>query len=272
VEQEFQQIAEGCSGAWLPTQDDPPPGYVNASYSITTASGKLLQAGSTSFLNSDGQVKTALTFEGIALTQQNFDSGEAILVKVELPQQCSSCAEGADPNFLEGTFSPRFVNPWLTILPPLVTLIMAVLTQNVVIALAAGIWVGAILMNNFNPFVGFLRVFDTYIVNSIADPSHASVIVFSQYLGGLVALIQFSGGAQGMAMAIGSMAKNSYSASIIAWGMGLIIFFDDYSNCLIVGNSFRPVSDHMRISREKLAFLVDCTAAPIATTSSGFTL
>jgi len=111
---------------------------------------------------------------------------------------------------------------------------------------------------------GFLRLIDTYIINAIADPSHIQVIVFTLLFGGVIGLISKSGGTRGIANLVTGFAKTRRSSLIATWFSGILIFFDDYANSLVVGNLMRPVTDKMRISREKLSFFVDATAAPVA--------
>jgi Na+/H+ antiporter NhaC len=115
-----------------------------------------------------------------------------------------------------------------------------------------------------NPAAGFLRMLDTNILDALVEPDHMSIIVFSMLLGGMVGVISKGGGTVGVVRALERFATTPRRAQVVTWFMGILIFFDDYSNTLIVGNTMRPVTDRHRISREKLAFLVDATAAPVA--------
>lgn len=158
----------------------------------------------------------------------------------------------------------RVVPAGLSILPPLATLIVAIATRHVIFALYIGVWIGCLLLYDYNPITAFARSLDTKIPGAIADTGHAVVLLFSWMLVGMVAVIGKSGGAQGLANRVIRRAKTSSAGQFSAWAMGLLVFFDDYANVLIVGNSIRPVTDRLRVSREKLAFIVDCTSAPIA--------
>ena len=158
----------------------------------------------------------------------------------------------------------RALSGFLTVLPPLLAILLAVVFRQVIVALLAGIWLGAFLVSGFAPLPAILRVLDYYILTALTDSGHASIIVFSMLLGGMVALMSRSGGTLGIVNAIRGWASGRRSTQTVTWFMGLFIFFDDYANTLIVGNTMRPVSDRLKISREKLAYLVDCTAAPIA--------
>lgn len=114
---------------------------------------------------------------------------------------------------------------------------------------------------------GFLRALDTYIVGALADEDHIFIVLFSWGLAGLMGLVQHAGGAQGLADATLKFAKTRRLTMLVCFLCGIAIFFDDYANTLIVGSTFRPIMDTLLISREKLSFLVDATAAPIASIS-----
>ncbi len=152
----------------------------------------------------------------------------------------------------------------LSILPPLIAIILALIFRQVVVSLMLGIFLGTIFIYDYNPLTGFLRLIDTYIINSISDSSHIQVIVFTLLFGGVIGLISKSGGTRGIANLVTGFAKTRRSSLIATWFSGILIFFDDYANSLVVGNLMRPVTDKMRISREKLSFFVDATAAPVA--------
>ena len=153
---------------------------------------------------------------------------------------------------------------WTSILPPLLAIVLALLFRHVLVALALGVWLGAFLISGLSPVASFARLLDTHIVNAIADRGHASILVFSLLLGGMLGLMTQSGGAKGLASWASTDATSRRRGQLTTWFLGLLIFFDDYANSLLVGSSMRPVTDRLRISREKLAFLVDATAAPVA--------
>lgn len=156
-----------------------------------------------------------------------------------------------------------------TLLPPLISIILAFITKNVVISLFLGVFSGAFLLslNNHGIFAsifhGFLYVVSE-ILNSLADKWNAGIILQCLAIGGLIALITKMGGAKAVAESLSKKAKTPVSTQIITWLLGIFVFFDDYANSLIVGPIMRPVSDKMKISREKLSFIIDATAAPIA--------
>lgn len=131
-------------------------------------------------------------------------------------------------------------------------------------ALFCGIWLGVTFIFDYNPLLGFLHTLDKYIIEALATSEHVFILVFSLALGGMVGVITRSGGTQGIVEKLSRYAKNSRGGQLATWAMGVLIFFDDYANTLIVGNTMRPLSDKLRISREKLSYLVDSTAAPVA--------
>lgn len=153
---------------------------------------------------------------------------------------------------------------WVSVLPPLLAILLALLFRHVLLALVLGVWLGAFLISGLSPLVSFARLLDTYIVNAIADRAHASILVFSLLLGGMLGVMTQSGGAKGLASLVGTDATNRRRGQLTTWVLGLLVFFDDYANSLLLGSAMRPVTDRLRISREKLAFLVDATAAPVA--------
>jgi len=120
------------------------------------------------------------------------------------------------------------------------------------------------MLNNYNPFISFLRTLDTYILGSLADSWNAGIIIFTLSIGGMVGIIGKMGGTKAIAEALSKRAKDARSAQLATTLMGILVFFDDYANTLIVGPTMRPRSDKMKVSREKLAYIVDSTAAPVA--------
>lgn len=158
----------------------------------------------------------------------------------------------------------RCIPGWLSILPPVVAIILALITREVISSLFLGTVIGATFVFSYNPFIGFLRTLDKYLLGSVADTAHSAIIIFSLCLGGMIGVVNRTGGMQGIVELISRMVRGPRSAQLATWCMGVLIFFDDYANTLIVGNSMRPVTDKNRISREKLSYIVDSTSAPVA--------
>ncbi|MCW8848716.1 MAG: Na+/H+ antiporter NhaC family protein [Melioribacteraceae bacterium] len=153
---------------------------------------------------------------------------------------------------------------WFSIVPPLLAILLALFLRQVIVALFAGIYVGLLFIYGFNPVTALLRLIDTNLFNALIDPDHISIILFTLLIGGVVGIISKNGGTIGLANQITKLAKTPRSGMLASWFMGLVIFFDDYANSLIIGNMMRPITDKLKISREKLAYIVDSTAAPIA--------
>ncbi|MDM8128037.1 Na+/H+ antiporter NhaC family protein [Paraclostridium benzoelyticum] len=158
---------------------------------------------------------------------------------------------------------------FLTLIPPIVSILLAFITKNVVISLFIGILSGSFLLslNSTNFILALPQSFIDFIyraLNSLADPWNAGIILQVLAIGGVIHLVAKMGGAKAIAISLADKAKSSKGTQIITWFLGLLVFFDDYANSLIVGPIMRPVSDKMNISRERLAFIIDATAAPIA--------
>jgi Na+/H+ antiporter NhaC len=160
----------------------------------------------------------------------------------------------------------RVLPGWVSLTPPLIAIVIALILRNVIPALLIGVWLGATLVRDVSlvgVLGGLLAAFEVYVVRALADVEHAQIILFSLMIGGMVGIITRNGGMASIVNKIVSRAKSAVSGQVAVWGMGLMIFFDDYSNTLVVGNTARPITDHLKISREKLAYIVDSTAAPV---------
>ncbi|MGD8602726.1 MAG: Na+/H+ antiporter NhaC family protein, partial [Gemmatimonadota bacterium] len=161
---------------------------------------------------------------------------------------------------------PTLTPGWFSLVPPLVAILLALIFREVVSALFVGVWVGALAIAGFNPIVGTWRLIDQLVIPEIANTAdgHTHIIVFSLLLGGMVGVMSRCGGTMGIVEAVRPFARTARRGQLATWLAGMGVFFDDYANTLIVGNTMRPITDALRISREKLAYLVDCTAAPLA--------
>ena len=163
------------------------------------------------------------------------------------------------------TVRPHYAPAWYSIVPPLVAILLALVFREVLAALFAGVWLGALAVAGFNPLTATWRTVDTFVVSALADDSgQTQIVVFSLLLGGMVGIIARNGGTLGIVEAVSPVATSPRRGKLATWLAGLTIFFDDYANTLIVGTTMRPITDRLRISREKLAYLVDSTAAPVA--------
>jgi len=152
---------------------------------------------------------------------------------------------------------------FLSLLPPLVAITLCFITKRVLASLFIGVWVGATILIGWNPIGGVTKTLG-YIVENAADSWNATILLFDFVVGGLIGLIYLSGGAQAFVKSVTKKVKTARDGQFAAWLFGLVIFFDDYSNTAVVGNAFRAVSDKLRMSREKFSYIVDSTAAPVA--------
>jgi len=172
-----------------------------------------------------------------------------------------------DLNVEEGVYSTssefQVYASIVAIFPLIFVIVCAVTTQMVELSLAFGILVGAGIFTG-SLRQGFIRTLETYLVNSVGDGGHAYVYLFTFFIAGLIAIMEKSGGIAGFARTMSSIVRTSLTGQLSCFLSGAIIFFDDYANCLAVGQIMRPTLDSVMVSREKLAFIVDASAAPIA--------
>ena len=157
----------------------------------------------------------------------------------------------------------------LTLVPPLVAIGLAFITKETILSLFVGVFVGEFMLcvNDLNIISTIVNAFlqlGSQIIACMADPWNAGIILQCLLIGGVIQLITKMGGAKALADAFAKRADTPRKAQLFTWLLGLCVFFDDYANSLIVGPIMRPVMDKLKVSREKLAFVVDATAAPVA--------
>ena len=168
--------------------------------------------------------------------------------------------------------STRSIPGWLSILPPLLAIAIALITRQVVPALFLGIYIGAAMTYGITLgalWYGLIDTLNVYVIEALSPPDgstgHASIIVFTLMIGGMVGIISRNGGMRGIVGRIIGFASTPQRGQTAAGILGVAIFFDDYANTLVVGNTMRSITDRLKVSREKLAYIVDSTAAPVAT-------
>lgn len=174
-------------------------------------------------------------------------------------QELCARADGA-----EVRASLRIIHGFWTLLPPLLAIALALVFRQVLAALWVAIWLGAFIIYDWRPVTAVLRSIDHYLQNALAEPEDAAMLLFIIFMGGMIGMLSKSGGLQGVVELLARRATSARRGQLATWAMGWFIFFDDYANCILVGNTMRPITDRLRISREKLAYLVDTTAAPVA--------
>ena len=164
------------------------------------------------------------------------------------------------------SIDPMILPGWISLLPAAVAIALALIFKEVIVSLFFGVWFGALIVAGLNPIAATLRSVDTFIMPALAgeDLGHASILVFSALLLGMVGVMGRNGGTRGIVDALRPFATTPRRAQFATYFGGLAIFFDDYSNILIIGNTMRPITDKMKVSREKLSYIVDSTAAPVS--------
>ena len=150
----------------------------------------------------------------------------------------------------------------LSLLPPIVAIVLALLTKEVYSSLFVGILSGALIYSNGNVWNMVLTTFDT-MISKICDSWNVGILIFLVMLGMMVSLVNKAGGSAAYGRWAGKHIKTKAGALVSTSVLGMLIFIDDYFNCLTVGSVMRPVTDQFKISREKLAYIIDSTAAPV---------
>jgi Na+/H+ antiporter NhaC len=252
----------GVPGAWAQEDgavDVPDPVLTGIAFSVTVPGDSSLAEAGTPRVRTGDQTH-ALSYD--AANEQWTAEG------VTVPSSGGATVQVVAGGQTLRSADTRAIPGWLSILPPLLAIGMALLYRRVVPALFFGVWIGAVLAIGFTPWAAFKGLLDTlqvYVLGALADGSHAAIILFSLMIGGMVGIISKNGGTLGIVERLTGWASDSGRGQIVTGVLGISIFFDDYANSLIVGNTMRPVTDRLRISREKLAYIVDSTAAPIST-------
>ncbi|NLO82518.1 MAG: Na+/H+ antiporter NhaC family protein [Clostridiales bacterium] len=150
-----------------------------------------------------------------------------------------------------------------SLVPPVIAIVLALITKEVYSSLFIGIVSGALLYANFNPLNAFDVMFSEGFIPALADSWNVGILIFLVVLGTIVCLMNRAGGSAAYGEWAAKKIRSRKGAMLATFGLGVLIFVDDYFNCLTVGNVMRPITDKHRVSRAKLAYLVDATAAPI---------
>ncbi len=153
---------------------------------------------------------------------------------------------------------------FLSLMPPLVAIVLAIATRRVVISLVSGIFVGALVTTQWHPLQAIHDTWEVHLWRTLIDSGRLRVFSFTLLMGSLIGVITRCGGMQGLIDVVSPLARTRRRGQLITWMLGLIIFFDDYANTILLGGTLRPICDRLKISREKLAYMVDSTAAPVA--------
>ncbi len=218
-----------------------------------------------------GQAQKVNLSNGNAVVQGDIDrKGKLIWIRTDESNTSKMQKLYHVSKLKNGNIRVKHIPLWLSLVPPLVAIILALFLKEVIVSLFVGIWSGAFIIGGmrFSSLYHWMQslfdVVQNFMIGALNDSAHLSVLLFSLLIGGMVSIISKNGGMAGVVRALSKYAKTPKSAQFITWLLGVAIFFDDYANTLIVGNTMRSVTDSFKISREKLAYIVDSTAAPVA--------
>lgn len=152
----------------------------------------------------------------------------------------------------------------LCLTPPLLAIALAIITRRIVLSLILGIFAGAMVMAHGNPLVAVARTWETHLWAVLVDPGKLRMFSFTLLMGAMIGVITRSGGMQGLVKLVSPYANTRRRGQLATWLLGILVFFDDYANTMLLGSTLQPIYQRLRISREKLAYVVDSTAAPVA--------
>ncbi|MBO5495059.1 MAG: hypothetical protein J5964_04995, partial [Eubacterium sp.] len=155
-----------------------------------------------------------------------------------------------------------YASVW-SLLPPVIAIVLALITKEVYSSLFIGILAGGVIYSSFNFETTIVHVFKDGFIDTVADSYNIGIIIFLVLLGALVAMMNKTGGSAAFGRWTAKHIKTRTGAQLATIALGVLIFVDDYFNCLTVGSVMRPVTDKKNISREKLSYLIDATAAPV---------
>ena len=173
--------------------------------------------------------------------------------------ECETCSGSG-----ETAASSRYYQTAMSLLPPIIAIVLALITKEVYSSLFIGILAGALLYSNYNLVTTMEHVFvDGMIGTALADTWNVGILIFLVILGGMVMLMNRAGGSAAFGRWAVTHVKSKVGAQLCTIALGVLIFIDDYFNCLTVGSVMRPLTDKHGISRSKLAYLIDATAAPV---------
>ena len=166
-------------------------------------------------------------------------------------------------NFLISKHDISFYATFLSLLPPIIAIALALITKEVYSSLFVGILVGGFLYANFNPVAAVEHIFPDGMIAQLSDSWNVGILIFLVILGAMVILMTRAGGSAAFGKWAQTHIKSRAGAQLATIALGVLIFIDDYFNCLTVGSVMRPVTDKQKISRAKLAYIIDSTAAPV---------
>ena len=192
--------------------------------------------------------------------QQNLKCGECDGTGMVDAAMCEACAgsgvgeEIADSNYYSTA---------MALAPPIIAIVLALITKEVYSSLFVGVLAGALLYSNFNVIGAVDAIVNDGLIANVGDSWNAGILIFLVLLGIMVALVNAAGGSAAFGRWAKAHVKTRVGAQLATFALGVLIFIDDYFNCLTVGSVMRPLTDSHKISRSKFAYIIDATAAPI---------
>ena len=153
---------------------------------------------------------------------------------------------------------------FLSIVPPILTIVVALYSKNVILALIVGILSGSFIITGYHPFDALLNAVEKQVLAEFTTGTQSQVLITMMVIGGFVKLLEVSGGAKAFASRMTRIVSTPAKAQLLAWTSGLVIFFTDSGNSLIIGPLYRSVFDEFKLCREKLAYILDTTSSPIS--------
>ena len=192
--------------------------------------------------------------------QHNLKCGECDgtgMVDAATCEACAGVGVGDEPA------ESNYYSTFMALAPPIIAIVLALVTKEVYSSLFIGVLAGALLYSNFNPIGAFNAIVNDGLIANVGDAWNAGILIFLVLLGIMVALVNAAGGSAAFGRWAKEHVKTRVGAMLATFTLGVLIFIDDYFNCLTVGSVMRPVTDGHKISRAKFSYLIDATAAPI---------
>ncbi len=215
-------------------------------------------------VDAEGRLRSDLsgpiTIDGLTSTSTTYaiSDGQVTLPPTTIAKAAVTVADGRGTSTV---MVPTLSGP-ISLVPAFLAIALALITRQVLLSLFGGVLLGAGLLHQ-SVLESFPRALDV-VVRAAADTDHMKIIIFTMLMGGMVGLLSANGGITGVVAVVAQRARTVRTGSIATWAMGMVVFFDDYASSLVIGTTMRPVTDRLKISREKLSYMVDSTAAPIA--------
>lgn len=152
---------------------------------------------------------------------------------------------------------------FLALIPPILAIYLAIKTKDVIVSLVSSVVVGTLILTRGNPYAAFVTLWKDLYFKELSTSWNAELLILMAIIGGFVEIMERSGGSRAFSKIVTKAINNRLKAQIAAWCGGLLIFFSDSANSLILGPIFRPIFDRLKVSREKLAYILDSTSSPV---------